>query len=150
MANAKPKSVTLYDSTLVQIESIERLASENLSLDDFSTPQMASLLLERHRVTLTELKSKQGQLNEAEKEMARVSSELTELRVELARAEERQFSLWLEIPLGIFSGFAINILTGDIRNGVGWFILIVSLLMLLFIRLSALFKQNKKNHGKEN
>jgi hypothetical protein len=131
------RSETLYDltnSTDLQLKRIESVDLSSPSVDDWAKPEMVAVLLERHHLTLTDLKQLKGANAELETRFATANDQITELRINLARAQERQNIFWLEIPLGALLGFAINMLTQDDPPLLGWFLLAISIVMLLFIR----------------
>lgn len=139
---------TVYDSTDLQLESLRVIVSGELTLNDLAKPGMVQLILERHRISLTDLKSVKGELVELRHEVTRLNEEREELRIDLATSKQRQSILWLEIPLSFLSAFAINMLTASPVNSLGWPLLAVSLIMLLFLRLPELwatFRRGKKN-----
>ena len=64
------------------------------------------------------------------------SGKVFRLKEHLDRLWYSAKAIWLEIPISIASGFAINMLTNEPTNGVGWFLLIISLILLVLLRFS--------------
>lgn len=149
------KTETVYDSTDYQMESLSNLRGGDLTIKDISKPETVSILIERHFVTLTELKSVKSEVIDLKSQVNILREERTNLKVDLARSGERETILWLEIPLSFLGGFAINLITGKEPESIkiGWFLLIVSLLMLVFLRLAPIIKSYRKtidNKGEIN
>jgi hypothetical protein len=132
---------TVYD-TDYQLRALTDMASAKLTLADFAKPEIAQLMIERHLFTLTDLKSVKGEVTGLREAVQKLGEEREQLRISLAEAKQRQSFLWLEIPLGVFSGFAINMLTKDFSDGFGWVVLIISLIMLSFLRLRGLERKD--------
>lgn len=129
-----PEPETVYDATLLQLQSVNSVTTQELSLEDFSKPEVVAMLIERQKFTLTELKATQGNLIKTQADLELSKTEISNLKVKLAKSDQRRTNLWLEIPVSFLSGFAINMLTTNFSNGVGWFLLVLSLVMLLFLR----------------
>lgn len=111
----------IYDPTEAQLKALDRLGLEEPKLDDLCNPTAVNLLIQQRRVNLMELmelKREQSRLLFANKKLR---DDRENLRIELARSQERQSISWLEILVGIISGFSINLLTMDWKNSMGWF-----------------------------
>jgi SepF-like predicted cell division protein (DUF552 family) len=141
----------VYDPIGAQLEDIDKLLkSAELSITDLvDNPEAVQLLLKQQNIQLIELKSVKDELSESEKIRDQLRDEREELRIEVATLKERDTVSLMEIPLGIASGFAINILATDINNGFGWFLLIISLVLLAFIRRDQLGKLIHRPSQKE-
>lgn len=141
-----PKTETVYDSTDIQLRALGDMVAGKLTLDDLAKPEIVQLILERHVVSLTDLKTAKSEIVELQAIVKQLTDEREKLRINLAKSEQRQSILLLEIPIGILSGFAINMLTAKPTDGLGWALLIMSLIMLLFLR----FPQLRESIRKEN
>lgn len=119
----------LYDPNPIELQflALDQISTKELQPTDLSTPEVVQLLVHNHRVTL-------AQLNVSENKVANLQNENTQLKVDIAKHEGIMNSSWLEIPISMLSGFAINMLAADSQNGVGWFLLIMSLFMLIGLR----------------
>src|SRR5688500_8325498 len=95
---AQQESNTVYDGTDLQLRGFESFEENSPSIEDLANPTAVAVILQRHQVTLTDLRA-------AKIDMARQLAKIEDLRgenlrleVDLARANERQTILWLEIP----------------------------------------------------
>lgn len=138
---------TVYDSTEVQLKALGEALTGRLKPTDLATPEIVQLILERELVHLTELKALKGEISELRKENAARLEDRENLRIELAKVGQRENLSWIEIPISILSGFAINILTNDYKNGLGWVLLVMTVLILLFLRLPQIIAVTKKEKG---
>lgn len=142
------KVETVYDSTEIQLMAIERaLEKKNLKLADLTTPEHVHLILEREKVHLTQLKENRAEITELRNAVTRLRRQREELRIDLAKSGQRERYSWIEIPLGMVSGFAINILTSDPKSTLGWFLLLISLLIITFLRISHLRDTSRKEQS---
>ena len=130
------KPSTVYDPTGVQLEYLDKLLeAEQTSVDDLAqSPAAIKLLLRQQNAYLYQLKAYEGKIGELRSANSLLQREREELRVELARLQERHAGSLIEIPISIVSGFAINMLTDNIASGEGWLLLVLSLGLLLFVR----------------
>jgi hypothetical protein len=122
------------DATDLQISALDNIGLDQPQLSDMSDPKVLRILLWYQRVTLEQLKASSRQRTDLEREGMQLRQAREDLRVHMARLEERVKGSWLEIPISMASGFAINTLTVNPRDGVGWFLLVVSLVMLVLLR----------------
>jgi|ERR1051325_1470802 F0F1-type ATP synthase assembly protein I len=140
------KTETVYDSTDIQLRALGDMVTGKLTLDDLAKPEIVQLIIERHVISLTDLKTVKSEVAELRTTVTQLTEEREKLRIDLAKSEQRQSILLLEIPIGVLSGFAINMLTTNFASGLGWALLIISLIMLLFLR----FPQLRASIRKEN
>lgn len=143
---------TVYDPTDIQIKNLLEYQA-NLNIKELATPEMVQMILQREFITLAELKTIKSNMNQMTVGNNALREEKEELRIELAKSQQREGITWIEIPVSILSGFSINMLTDNFSNGTGWFLLIVSLFILFILRLDALsglFRKDSKNAIKEN
>jgi hypothetical protein len=137
---------TVYDSTEIQLQALKESITKRLKPEDLTRPEVVQLILEREIVTLTELKTykddNMGLLEQREN-----------LRIELAKSEQREVITWIEVPISFLGGFAINLLTDNLRSGLGWILLVLSISILLILRLphiaSLRRKDSKDGHKKD-
>lgn len=139
---------TVYDPTELQLRALNEVATRKLNPTDFATPELVQLLLEKHYLSLAELKISKDELLKLRAENDNLRRERENLRIDLVKSQQRESVLWLEIPLGILSGFAINLLTSDPKNATGWVLLILCTIMLLYLRAPQFITKSKK--GEEN
>jgi len=145
---ASPEKVeTVYDPTEVQLRALDEIASKKLNPTDLATPELVQQILERQYLILAELKLRKDELVKARAENDYLRGERESLRIALAKSEQRTAVLWLEIPIGIMSGFAINLLTNDPKNSTGWVLLILCAIMLLYLRMPQIKAVRGKGEG---
>lgn len=122
------------DPTDMQMTAWEQINVEKLQATDLCSPEAVQLLIHMQRVTLAQLKTSKAAETRFASEKDQLQIDRENLRVEVAKLQNGVRTTWLEIPISILSGFAINMLSTNIKNGIGWFVLILSLLMLVFLR----------------
>ena len=137
----------IHDPTEYQLRAFDKIGVENVQVDDLSSPQVVQLIIHQRRVILAELKGAKEELAKIHKIKDDLIIEKNELQIKLARSEERQNYSLIEIPISILSGFAINMLAANPQNGLGWFLLVLSLFILLVLRgrsIASLFNNTAK------
>lgn len=127
---------TVYDPTEIQLRSLEEAMTEKLNVTDLASPQMVQMILQREVVMLTEMRGLKAEVNRLQGTNGRLMQDRENLRIDLATAGQRESTSWIEIPISILAGFAINMLTADFKSGLGWALLILSIVVLLFLRLA--------------
>jgi hypothetical protein len=127
---------TVYDPTEVQLKTLDSLGLESLKLTDLAKPQVVQLLIQQQLVLLTEVKAHKNDLTKLRDDNMKLRDDREEIRIKLAQSHEHENLSWIEIPISFLGGFAINILATDPKNGLGWTLLILSLCMLVFLRIS--------------
>jgi hypothetical protein len=136
------------DPTDMQMTALGQLNLENLQASDLCTPEAVVLLVHIQRVALAELKVSKTSEKRLACEKDQLQEEKGNLRVDVAKLQSSINTTWLEIPISLLTGFAINMLSSDKANVVGWFMLVMGLLMLAFLRgehaISAVSKKFKK------
>lgn len=127
---------TVYDPAPMdmQIRAWDKISVEDLEASDLSSPQIVQILIHEQRVALTQLKASQIEVANLRGDSSKLKDEREYLRIQIATLESQVNATWLEIPISILSGFAINLLSSDAQNGLGWFLLILSVLMLVYLR----------------
>jgi hypothetical protein len=127
--------MTVYDPTDVQLNHLRDRMTEKLSATDLARPEIVQLINEQQEALLIELKITKAELMELRSENRKLTETRENLRVQIAKIEQHQTILWLEIPLSVIGAFSVNMLTNDLKDMMGWFLLLISLMMLLFLRL---------------
>jgi len=138
------------DPTDMQMNAWERINVDTLQAKDLCTPEAIQLLIHMQKVTLAQLKSTKASETRLALEKDHLQEVRGDLRVEVATLQSGVRMTWLEIPVSMISGFAINMLSSNLKDGLGWFMLILSLFMLVFLRgnqaksaISNVFKRSK-------
>lgn len=140
------KQDIVFDPLDTQIQALDKLLREKeLSFDSLAkNPETIQLLLQQQSIQLLEHKSLKYELSQFRNESESLKKERENLRIEVAVFKERENGTLLEIPISIVSGFAINLLSVNTSNGTGWLLLILSLILLMFIRKSQIDKLSKQ------
>lgn len=151
----RPKTGTFDPGpTDAEMRLLEKLGSEGVNIEDLSNPAVAQFLIHNYKVNLIELKQAQGANEYLQNDNSALRNEREELRIKVAILESRMNSNWLEIPVSIISGFSINLLTNNPGDEMGWVLLIISLIILLFIRgedlLNTVNRVRSKSKGESN
>lgn len=147
---SEQKRAVVVDPTELQLQSWGKVGVEDLQPSDLSTPEgvNARWLIYTHLVTLTQLKAAQVDVSTLRAENANLVEEKANLREKIAsRGSDARFTA-LEIPVSIFTGFAIEMLAENAKDAFGWIMLIVGIVGLLLIRgqdvLSIFVRGNQK------
>jgi hypothetical protein len=141
----KSNEEPVYDPTQTQLEDWSRLSSADLPLSELCNPATVVLLIKSRRVNLIELKALKQEVVELRGTVDQLRTERENLRVRLGRSEDRGFISWIEIPISVISGFAVNMVTNDFTNWVGWALLIMTVGVLVSTRLH--FAGKEKNNA---
>jgi hypothetical protein len=143
------------DPTDIQMTALGQINLENLQASDLCTPEAVGLLVHIQRVTLAQLKSSKTSESRLALDKDKLQEEKGDLRVQIAKLQSNVHASWLEIPISLLTGFAINMLSSSPANTdktVGWFMLVVGLFMLAFLRggraISAVLKAIRKTNEK--
>lgn len=140
------------DPTDMQLSAWEQINVGKLQATDLCSPEAVQLLIHMQRVALAQLKTTKASETRLALEKGQLQEDREDLRVEVATLQSGVRTTWLEIPMSVLSGFAINMLSANPKDGVGWFILVLSLLMLVFLRggqaKSALVNALKKSKAR--
>ena len=122
------------DPMNVQINAFTQIDVNNLQASDLSKPEIVQILIHNQRVTLTQLKASESKVESLTKQNQSLRNNREELKVEIAEEKVRSERAWLEIPVSMLSGYAINLLAANPSSGQAWFLLILSLFMLIALR----------------
>lgn len=133
MAEEKP-IVFDPDPTDLQMTAWEQIGVDKLQATDLCSPEAVQLLIHIQRITAAQLKTTKASESRLAQEKGHLQDVRENLRVEVATLQSGVRATWLEIPISVLSGFSINMLSANPKDGVGWFILVLSLLMLVFLR----------------
>jgi hypothetical protein len=136
----------------LELEIFGSFSSGNMDLKDLAKPEVVRFLVHNQRISLAKLKQSEKQIDSLQKQNSELIEHRENLRIQLAKRQEWDKATWLEIPISILSGFAINMLATNSSNGTGWLLLVMSLLMLIFLRVANLKNKSKDylNEVKEN
>jgi len=126
----------VYDPTEMQIRELDKmLDTQQLSVTNLAkNPQAIQLVLRQQALLLYELRQNKTTLLDAKVTADKLRDERESLRISLAQLTEHEKVSVIEIPISIASGFAINILTTKPTDLVGWLLLVITFILLLFLR----------------
>lgn len=144
------KRDVVYDPTDVQLEAYGNMQKEDFGLDDLSSPQVVNLLIQQQIFNLYKLKALEKDAEKLRENNSLLQNERENLRVKLAESWTSSGVEFAEILISFLGGFAINILTNDWKDGLGWVLFLLSLFILLSFRLPRLSNVIEKYFGKEN
>ena len=122
------------DPTDMQMNAWEGINVDTLRAKDLCSPEAVQLLIHMQKVTLAQLKSTKASETRLGLEKDHLQEVRGDLRVEIATLQSGVRMTWLEIPVSMLGGFAINMLSSNLEDGLGWFMLILSLFILVFLR----------------
>jgi len=125
----------VYDPgpTDMQLRALDSIGQEDLDLSDMSDPRVVKLLVLFWKGALTQVKTNELRVARLQGESMELRQDREDLRIEIARLQERVKASWLEIPISVGTGFAINMLTSNPSDQVGLVLLIISLVMLALL-----------------
>jgi hypothetical protein len=107
------------------------IGDTEITVDSLSKrPEAIQLLLGRYSALLIEQKNIKSDYRE-------INLIREELRVENAKLIEKGNATIMEIPVSILGGFAINRLSSNLSDSLGWFGFIVTVVLLIYIRWNA-------------
>ena len=133
----------------LELEIFGDLSNNQLNLTELAKPETVRFLLHNQRIAIAKLKLAEKEKVALELKNTNLLEDRENLRIKLARREERRKITWFEIPTSVLSGFAINMLTKNFSDGIGWILLILSLIMLSFLRVNDIIqKSNSKEEIK--
>lgn len=147
------RNEVVYDPTEVQLRDLNGLLdAAKLTVESIAGNSGAiQLLLRQQTVQLHELGATKRDLAEANQDLETMRGEREILRIHVTKLESRADISFIQIPISIASGFAINVLTADIKSPHGWLLLGFTSFLLLFLRKNdiadiyhALKKENSK------
>lgn len=141
----------VYDPNPIdlELEALGSIGVDGMDIKELASPETVRFLFHNQRVAHARLKLSEKQLTSLQNENVNLKRDRESLRIRVAKRYERDKITWLEIPISILSGFSINMLTIKFSDGVGWVLLIISIIMLLFLRGSHLFTRDANNNSEE-
>ena len=140
-----------YDPTDIQIDSFKKISITDMDLEELSDPHVVKMLLHQHLLNLHQLKATKKDLSEKQIELNTLKKDREDLRIELAGLNQSVGVDMASIFISFLGGFAINLLTTDWSNGLGWVIFSLCLAILFFfkyplISTSILRKNRNQEH----
>ena len=122
-----------------------------MDLEELSNPHVVKMLLHQHLLNLHQLKATKNDLSEKQIELNTLKKDREDLRIELASLNQSVGVDMASIFISFLGGFAINLLTTDWSNGLGWVIFSLCLVILFFfkyplISTSILRKNRNQEH----
>lgn len=137
MASKEP-NIYDPDPTDMQLHALDAIGMEGMQPADLTKPEAAKFLALLYRITAAHLKAAERSVSKLSDENRTLHDERESLRIDLAKLQERSHFSWLEVPVSVVIGFAINMLAVDHANGLGWFMLLIGLFILGFMRSAEL------------
>ena len=127
----------VYDPTDYRLKDTSNMLGDSeLSVENLANnPEAIRLILKQQYLQLVELKASQESVAGLTKKLEKVAAEREAFHIELASANEYSRLSLIEIPIGILSGIAINMLTTDWANLQGWALLLLSVVMLILLKV---------------
>lgn len=135
---AKEPNIYDPDPTDMQLHALDAIGMEGMQPADLTKPEATKFLALLFRITAAHLKAAERNVSKLSDENRSLLGERESLRIDLAKLQERSHFSWLEVPISFVIGFAINMLAADYANGLGWFMLLIGLFILGFMRLAEL------------
>lgn len=137
-----------FDPTELQIRDLDKMLGEDsLSAADIAKrPEAVQLILRQQAVQLAEIRSLKSESSDLRLTINALRDERENLRINLAALRERHSASVMEVPVSIASGFAINMLTSNFGDPVGWLLLLMSLSLLGLLRktqIGAMFSRKE-------
>jgi hypothetical protein len=123
----------VFDPRAAELQQLRDLGVGSIQ-PDFSNPQVSRFLVQQLTVRILEIQELRHDLTLSREEGEVLKTTRESLRVKLAKAEIS----WIEIPAGILTGFAVNTLTTDHGDPLGWVMLGVGLAIVILTRRSQL------------
>ena len=119
-----------------------------MDAEELSNPQSVKMLLYQHFLNLHELKAAKSDLATNKLENDLLKNDREELRIKLAGFNHNIGVDMASIFISFLGGFAINLLTDDWSNGLGWVIFVLCVAILFFFKyplISSAFTESKKD-----
>lgn len=146
--NMAEEKSPVYDPNPISAQIGMISALDEVKPEDLQSPKAAKVFLQNYTINLFHLKDAQVKLDRILKENTYLVQQREILNVNLAKAMERLRITWIEIPVSLFGGYGLNIITQDSKSSMGWMICIFTVLILITMRLFYLIDYiNKQNRG---
>lgn len=152
MTSTQKPVVVDPDPTEMQLGVFQGIGTDDIEPSDLCNPEAVKFLVFQQRLAVVQARSTQKRLDEVSDDNRQLRQQREDLRIELARRSGRANLTWIEIPLAVLMGFSINILANDHKNGLGWWLLVISVAMLCMVRSSEIasgFRFLKKSSRQE-
>lgn len=128
------KKNIIYDPTDIQINSHGKISLSDMDVEEMSNPQSVKMLLYQHLLSLHELKATKNDLTLNKLENESLKKDREELKIKLAGLGHNIGVDIASIFISLLGGFAINLLTMDWSNGLGWVIFVLCMTILFFFK----------------
>ncbi len=141
------KKNIVYDPTDIQIDSYGKSSFMDMDVEELSNPKSVKLLLYQHFLNLHELKATKSDLAKNKLENDLLKNEREELKIKLAGFNHSVGVDIASIFISFLGGFAVNLLTNDWSNGLGWVIFVLCVSILFFFKyplMSSSFMESNK------
>jgi len=135
------KKNIIYDPTDLQIDSYKKINLFDMDIEELSNPQAVRMIIYQHIINLHELKVTKTKLDNKEIELENVKKERENLKVNLAGLEQSVGIDLARIAISFLGGFAINMLTKNWKDGLGWVIFIICIVVILILKLPLISKR---------
>ena len=119
-----------FDPTDRQLETIGNLDKGDVSIDDLCNPAVVRLLIDQQSANLYEIKALKQESTILRNKFDSLRNAKEELRVRYAESKSDPGVEISAIVTSFIGGFAINKLSADTSDGLGWFLLLLSLVIL--------------------
>jgi hypothetical protein len=115
----------VYDPLDYQMREVNKILGDTeVTVESLSKrPEAIQLLLGRYNALLIEQKGIKSDYKE-------INTKRENLRVDNARLREKSTLTIIEIPISLLGGFALNRLATNISDSLGWFGLIITVMLL--------------------
>jgi hypothetical protein len=140
------KKNIIYDPTDIQIDSFEKININDMDLEEMSNPHAVKMLLYQHVLNLHQLKVTKNELSEKQIELDMLKEDRENLRIELAGLNQNVSVDMASIFISFLGGFAINLLTTNWSDGLGWVIFLLCIAILFIFKYPLISKSIHKNN----
>ena len=117
-----------------QLQALQEAGADTLAKEDLADPAGGRVLQWLFVTTLTQHTALKKELAFVRQENSQLRDDREGLRTKIATLQERLHASLLEIPIGVLTGFSINMLTSEPKNNLAWCMLVVSVLSLILLR----------------
>jgi hypothetical protein len=127
-----------YDPTDMRIASVAKFGLNDIDITEITNESSVRLILDQHLGNLYDLKATKEDLVKSKGELSSLRLERESLRVQLAESASSAGVDLASILVSLLGGFAINMLTTDRSNALGWVILILCVAIILVFKVQVL------------
>lgn len=139
-----------YDPTDYQLDSYGKFGLSDMDISEMANEQSVKMLLHQSFVNLHELKATKNELIISRKQVESLQGKRENLRVSLAKAKADAGVDIASILMSLLGGFAINLLTTDWSDSLGWVIFIICIATVITFKASSIFSIFSKNKSDVN